>query len=56
MALVSLVFTVFLYFDGTAWLLPALVSYGVLGLLLYWGNRKVFFVPYRKDKTPSNDI
>ena len=55
MLLVSLVFTLFLYFDDTAWLVPALVSYVFLGLLLYCGNKKVFFVPYNKDQAPTND-
>jgi hypothetical protein len=54
-ALVSLAFTLFLYFDDTAWLMPALVSYVVLGVLLYWGNKKVFFVPYNKGQAPTND-
>jgi hypothetical protein len=55
-ALISLVFTLFLYFEDTAgWLIPALSSYIVLGLLLYWGNKKVFFVPYNKGKYPAND-
>jgi hypothetical protein len=51
--LISLGFTVLLYFRGTAWLIPALVSYVVLGLFIYWGNRQLFFVPYEKDgETP----
>ena len=54
-ALVSLTFTLVLYFDGTAWLLPALASYVVLGLLVYWGNKKLFFVPYNKGEAPTND-
>ena len=44
--LISLGFTVLLYFRGTAWLIPAFVSYVVLGLILYWGNRQLFYVPY----------
>ena len=55
-ALISLTFTVFLYFIGTEWLAPSLVSYVVLGILIYWGNSKVFFVPYEKEKDPTNDI
>jgi uncharacterized paraquat-inducible protein A len=46
--LLSLAFTVLLYFRGTAWLIPALVSYVVLGLFIYWGNRQLFFVPHEK--------
>jgi hypothetical protein len=48
-AVVSLVFTISLYFRGSEWLIPALVSYLVLGLLIYWGNRQLYFVPYEKD-------
>jgi CXXC-20-CXXC protein len=45
--LVSLMFTILLYFRGTAWLILALVSYFILGLIIYWGNRKLFYVPYQ---------
>ena len=45
-ALISLGFTLLLYFQGETWLPPALVSYVVLGLLVYRANKKVFFVPY----------
>ena len=55
MALIALVFTLFLYFDDTAWLAPALASYVVLGLLLYWGNKNVYFVPYKKGRARAND-
>lgn len=48
-ALVSLVLTVLLYFEGIKWLLPAVVSYLVLGLLIYWGNRHIYLVPYNSD-------
>lgn len=48
-AVVSLVFTLFLYFVGTQWLLPALVSYGFLAGLVYWGNKHVTFVPYESE-------
>jgi len=37
------------------WLVLALVSYVVLCLLLYWGNKKLFFVPYKKGQNSSND-
>jgi len=47
--LVSLVFTLLLYMKNFEWLLPALVSYAVFGLVLYWGNKKLFYVPYKKD-------
>jgi len=54
-ALISLMFTILLYFRGLEWLIPSLVSYGVLGLLIYWGNRQLFLVPSEKDKNPNND-
>jgi uncharacterized protein (DUF983 family) len=47
-AIISLVFTILLYYKDLKWLIPALVSYVVLGILIYWGNKKVFFVPYQK--------
>ena len=47
-AVTSLVFTLLLYYQGSRWLIPALVSYVVVGLLIYWGNKKVVFVPYSK--------
>jgi len=54
-ALVSCVFTVSLYFGSNKWLIPALASYVVAGLLLYWGNKKMFLVPYKKDKRSIDD-
>jgi len=48
--LLSLVFTVLLYFRGTEWLIPALVSYVVLGIIMYWGTGQMFFVPYEKEE------
>jgi len=47
-ALLSLVFTLLLYFDGTTWLFAAIASYIVLGVLIYRGDKKVVFVPYRR--------
>lgn len=49
-ALISLVYTLQLYFCGSEWLVPSLASYVVLGLLMVWGNRKVYFVPFTKGK------
>lgn len=54
-AIISLVFTIMLYLDSTEWLLPAIVSYAILGLLIYWGNMRIFFVPYNNGKNSSND-
>jgi len=46
--LISLVFTIFLYFGENEWLTPAIVSYVAFVLILYWGNKKIYFVPYKK--------
>ena len=54
-ALISLAFTILLYFRGLEWLIPSLVSYVVLGLLIYWGNRQLFLVQSGKDQNPNND-
>jgi hypothetical protein len=54
-ALLSLVFTVFLYFEFSGWLVPSLSSYVALGLLIYRGNKKMYLVPWPPDKTSSND-
>ena len=56
--IISSGFTVSLYFRGNAWLIPALVSYVVLGLLMYWGNRQLLYVPYEvasafRDNVPN---
>lgn len=55
-AIISLVFTLLLYYQDSKWLTPALVSYVVLGLLIYWGNKKVFFVAYNEDRNKTDDI
>jgi hypothetical protein len=54
-ALVSCAFTVLLYIGSSKWLIPALVSYVVFGLLLYWANKKMFLVPYKNNKRSTND-
>jgi len=54
-AIISLVLTIMLYFDSTGWLLPAIVSYAILGLLVYWGNKRIYFVPYNNGQNSSND-
>ena len=46
--IMSLVFTLFLYFDNNDWLIPAIASYVALGFITYWGNKKLYFVPYKK--------
>lgn len=47
--LVSLVLTLLLFFAGTQWLLPAILSYAVIGNLFYQGSRKMTLVPYESD-------
>jgi len=54
-ALISLVFTCFLYFELGDWLDPAISSYVALGLLIYWGNKKIYLVPYTKKRPTSTD-
>ena len=55
-ALISLVFSILMYERNFEWLIPALVSYAVLGGIIYWGNKKVFFVPYKKGRSHHNDL
>jgi uncharacterized protein (DUF983 family) len=54
-AFISLTFTILLYYGDAKWLIPALVSYVVFGLYIYWANKKVFLVPYQKDQNSTND-
>ncbi len=55
MAGVSLALTMSLYFLGTKWLILALISYLILGLFIYWANRRVLFVPSEKAQSTTND-
>lgn len=48
LACISLGFTAMLYYVGNEWLLPAIGSYVVMGIGLYWGTKHVRFVPYTK--------
>ncbi|PLX77504.1 MAG: hypothetical protein C0615_05035 [Desulfuromonas sp.] len=54
-AIVSLIFTLLLYYESNDWLFPAMVSYLALTGLIWWGNRKVRFVPYRQHENMNND-
>ena len=54
-AIISLVFTMLLYFGSTEWLIPAIFSYVILGLIICWGNKRIFFVPYKNDQDTTND-
>jgi len=40
---------------GTGWLLPAVTSYLILGGLIYWGNRRVYLVPYAQERKTGDD-
>lgn len=44
-AMVSLAFTLLLYFEGERWLPPSVATYILLGIIVYWGNRRLYFVP-----------
>lgn len=54
-AVVSLILTMLLYYQGPEWMIPAIVSYVILGLIIYWGNKHVYFVPYQEDQNTTND-
>ena len=54
-AIISLAITMLLYFEGKEWLIPAIFSYVILGLIIYWGNKRIFFVPYKNDQNTTND-
>jgi len=43
-ALVSLVFTGLLYFKGSPWLFPSILSYVLMGGLMYRWNREVKWI------------
>lgn len=47
-AVITLTFTAMLHFRESVWLIPALVSYVILSLLVYWSNKQVFLVPSQK--------
>ena len=52
-AFISLALTFGLFYRGTDWLIPAIISYIILGLFIYWGDKRVVFVPYNKDQNAS---
>ena len=54
-AVVSLILTLLMYYQGSEWMIPAIVSYIILGIVIYWGNKHVFFVPYQEDQDITND-
>ena len=50
LALVSLVLTILMYFNFRQWALFAISSYVVLGMLIYFANRKVYLVKYESTR------
>ena len=48
-AIIALLLTLSLFFIGTRWLIPAIVSYLVLGGWVAWSNQRVSFIPYQED-------
>ena len=44
---ISAAFSIFLYLGDARWLIPAITSYIAIGALMYWGNKKMFYVPYK---------
>lgn len=55
LAVVSLAMTLLLHFQGSAWMISALGSYVIVGVLIYWGNTRVRFVPYHEEQHTTND-
>ena len=53
--IVSLVFTLLLYFGSIDWLTPAIFSYVILGLIVYWSNKRMFLVPYQNTQNANKD-
>ena len=51
-SLVALLLTGLMYFQGTRWLFPSILSYTLLAAIIWWGNRHVRLVPYRPRRSP----
>ena len=47
LAAVALALTILVEIRGLAWAAPAAISYALLGLGIYLGNKRVLLVPYR---------
>lgn len=54
-AVIALIFTMLLYYRSREWLIPALVSYVIVGLIIYRGDKRLFFVPFRQSDRDSTD-
>lgn len=55
MSVISLALTLLLYYGGTEWLIPAIISYVICGITIYIGNKRIYFVPYHKDQSTTDD-
>ncbi len=53
-ALIALLLTGLMYFEGTEWLFHSLLSYAILGSIIWWGNKRVQLVPYEHTNLPPN--
>jgi CXXC-20-CXXC protein len=53
LAMVSLIFTVLMYFNVHEWAAFAISTYVVLGALIYFANKKVYLVKYYRDESNS---
>jgi hypothetical protein len=51
-ALTSLALTIGLFGNPKTWVIPAVSSYIVLGIFIYWGNKRVEFVRYENRQNP----
>lgn len=49
----SLVLTILWYFQDSKWFIPAMLSYLIIGVFLYWANKRVLLVPYEKDENDT---
>ena len=52
-AVASLAFTSLWYFSSPVWLIPALITYVIMGLLIYHGNRRIYLVPFNSGADES---
>jgi uncharacterized protein YbaR (Trm112 family) len=55
LAIVSLIFTILMYFDFRGWALFGIPTYVILGALIYSANRKVYLVKHDRAKTRSDE-
>lgn len=52
-AIISLALIFGLFYGGTDWLIPTIISYIILALFIYRSNMRVVFVPYDNDWNAS---